>query len=463
MADTPATAVPVPAPRGPRRELAEGDGLTRYAPGAPFALRFDSRLEWDGWQARVDGDAVRATFPGTAVRVEDVWYEVRRAETVAGRFVYFLAPWDDSFPLREPRELSAEACRREHARQREKVQRQQASTLLTLATPFVGLLPAADQERLERELGLPAVRTTLVSAAVFGFVALLLAGPGLAVAFVPRFATANPGLAWMGTVLPLSLLTLVDSLVRVMHAVAGSAAGSAPVVFALAIWRQLRTTGPLRRKLPPGALAGVRDEVRGLPATRAEGPGFEVVSRLPKPHWTLNVTPIRYGGAMWAAVERDEREVGGETRHRFVLRPYDAETLRAQPVDYAPEEVEELHRREVLADRQMWVGLGGALWGLLDGGRQQALAALFDFDPTAQTRHSTTLGLVFGTIGATLALLYLVSGGGKTMDWVMLLACGAVIGESLARRRRLDRGVVSGSVLGVPLRPFAWLLRRGLP
>jgi hypothetical protein len=462
VADTPATAVP--AARGQRRELAEGDGLTRYPPGAPFPLRFDSRREWDGWRSRVDGDAVRATFPGTPVQVEGEWYEVMRAEVVAGRFVYFLAPWDDSFPLREPRELSPEACRQEHARQREKVQRQHASTLLTLASPFVGLLPAADQERLERELGLPAVRTTLVSALVFGFVALLLAGPGLAVTFVSRFAAANPGLAWMGTVLPLSLVVLVDSLVRVMHAVGGSAAGSVPVVFALAFWRQLRATGPLkRRRLPAGALAGVRDEVRRLPGTRTEGAGFEVVSRLGKPHWTLNVTPIRYAGAFWAAVERDEREVGGEMRHRFVLRPYDAETLRAAPVDYAPEEVEELHRREVVADRQMWVGIGGALWGLLDGGRQQALAALFDFEPAAQTRHSTTLGLVFGGIGATLALAYLVSGGGRAMDWMMLLACGAVIAESLARRRRLDRGVVSGSVLGVPLRPFAWLLRRGLP
>jgi hypothetical protein len=33
---------PAPAAsRGVRRELAEGDGLTRYPPGAPFVWRFD--------------------------------------------------------------------------------------------------------------------------------------------------------------------------------------------------------------------------------------------------------------------------------------------------------------------------------------------------------------------------------------------------------------------------------------
>src|SRR5262249_54463937 len=101
-----------PPARGVRRELAEGDALTRYAPGAPHALRFDSRLAWDGWRARVDGDHLRATFPGTAVQVDGAWYEVRRIERIGERWAYYLDAWEEQFPLREPRELSADACRR---------------------------------------------------------------------------------------------------------------------------------------------------------------------------------------------------------------------------------------------------------------------------------------------------------------------------------------------------------------
>jgi hypothetical protein len=405
---------------------------------------------------------VRATFPGTAVRVDGEWYEVMRAEPLAGRIAYYLAPWDESFPLRDPRELSAEACRREHARVREEARREQATSLAVLATPLVGLLPAAEQERLERELGVPAVRATLASALAFGVPAFLLTITGLLWALQPSFAALHPGLGWTRTLLPLSLLVLVDSLARVVMAVGGQPAGSAPFVFGWGVWRDMRLRrGP--RRPPPGAFAGVRDDVRPVPAKGDEEAGFEVVSRLPKPHWTLHATPIHYAGKLWAAVERTETGTGAEKRHRFVLRPYDRDTLRSPPVDYDPAEVEQLHRREVIAVRQVWVALGAALWGLLDARRQEMLAAVFDFDPERQTRNSTTLGLGFGVLGAVIALVYLVSGGGRGIDWAMLCGGAAVAAESFARRRRLDeRGVIPGSVLGVPLRPFAALLLRGL-
>lgn len=454
------------AMRGARRELAEGDGLTRYPPGSPFLLRFDSLREWESWKARVEGDLVRATFPGTPVRVEGEWYEVVRAEPVGARFVYYLAPWDERFPLREPQELSPEACRREHARQQERERRRQAATVLSMIAPLVGLLPAEEQERIERELGLPAVRATLLSALTFGLPAMCLVSAGLAVATQPRLALQYPALAWTAGILWLSLFVFADSVVRLVHAVAGEAAGSLPVVALMTAWRQLLVaTAGWRgrpRRPPPGALVGVRDEVRPVPPARGEPAGFEVVSRLPKPHWTLNVTPILYMGSHWAAVEREEVAGEGEVRHRFVLRPYEAEVLRAPPVAYAPDEVERLHREQVLADRQMWIGIGGALWGMLDEPRQAALAKLFDYDPVQQTRRSTTLGIVFGSLIAVLAVVYIAGGKAQCADAVMLLGGIAVVGESVMRRRRLDGGVISGSFLGVPLRPFAWLLRRGL-
>ncbi|HEV8628813.1 MAG TPA: hypothetical protein VGV61_00750 [Thermoanaerobaculia bacterium] len=454
------------APRGVRRELAEGDGLTRYSEGTPFPLRFDSRREWEGWRAREEGDQIRATFAGTPVRVEDTWYEVVRAEQVAGRFVYYLAPWDERQPLRAPQELSAEACRREHERQRQRARRQETATLLLLLTPFVGLLPAEDQERIERQLGLPAVRTTLLSGLTFFVPALVLSALGIAVVRLPLFAAQNPGLLWIGRILPLSVFVFVDAAVRLVRAVTGEPAGSLPVVLVVSGWRQLlaataRRSGRARRA-SAGAFAGVRDELRELPARGGEPAGLEIVSRLPKPHWTLHSTPIRWAGAYWAAVERQEIGVGAATRHRFVLRPYPDEVLRAPPVDYAPDEVERLHRRQVLADRQMWIALGGSLWGMLDARRQAALARLYDYDPALQTRRSTVVGVIFGTIAAALALYYVAGGSGKVVDLVMLLGGGAAAVESLVRRRRLARGVVSGSFLGLPLRPFAWLLRRGL-
>jgi hypothetical protein len=457
------TGAPAPT-RGVRRELAEGDGLTRYPPGGPFALRFDSRREWDGWRARDEGDLTRATFPGTPVRVEGEWYEVVRAEPMGARFVYYLAPWQERFPLRDPRELSAEACRREHARQQERERRQQLSVALAFMAPFVGLLPAEEQERIERELGLPAVRATLFSSLAFGLPAMALVALGLMAMAQPRLVA--PGLRWTGDVLLLSVFVFADSVVRLVHAVAGQAAGSAPVVLLTAALRRIGmgAAGWRRRpqRAPAGAFVGVRDEVRALPATGMEEAGFEIVSRLPKDHWTLNVTPILYAGTHWAAVEREELAVDDGVRHRFVLRPYAGQALRAVPVDYAPDEVEHLHRRQVLADRQLWIALGGALWGMLDEPRQAALARIYRYDPEQQTRHSTTLGLVFGGIGAALALVYLATGTAKCIDVVMLLGGGAVAGESLLRRRRLDRGVISGSFLGVPLRPFASRLQRGL-
>ncbi len=409
---------------------------------------------------------MRATFPGTPVRVEGEWYEVRRAERVGPRFVYYLAPWDESFPLRAPRELSAEACRREQARHQEREQRRQASTALTLLTPFVGLLPAERQQRLERELGLPAVRTTLISALVFLMPAMVLSALGLAAEMLPMFATRFPGLAWTGRVLPLSLVMLADSLVRVLHAVAGEPAGSLPVVLAISAWHQARIAvsgGAGAVKLPPaGALVGTRDEVRPLPASAGELAGLEVVSRLPKPHWTLHATPIRHAGRHWAAVTRDQVEVAGERRHRFVLRPYPQETMRAAPVDYAPEEVETLHRQLVIADRQMWVGIGSSLFGFLDAPRQAALARLFTYDPPLETRRSTTLGLALGGLATALALVYVARGAPQLVDFGMLFGGGGVAAESWVRRRRLDRGVISGSVLGVVLRPVVRRLRRGL-
>jgi len=124
-----------------------------------------------GWTARVEKTLTSAEFPGTAVLWEERYFEVVRAEPVAGGVRYILEPWHDQHAMRltdrydevsEARRI--EEQRKAHERERH---RKSANALALLA----GHLPAVAQEELGRELGVLPSRITLISV-VGEFVAL---------------------------------------------------------------------------------------------------------------------------------------------------------------------------------------------------------------------------------------------------------------------------------------------------
>jgi hypothetical protein len=122
-----------------------------------------SSHEPKGWTARVEKTLTSAEFPGTAVLWEERYFEVVRAEPVAGGVRYILEPWRDHHAMRvtdrydeESEVLRIEEQRK--ARLREK-HRKSANALALLT----GHLPAVAQEQLGRELGILPARITLIS------------------------------------------------------------------------------------------------------------------------------------------------------------------------------------------------------------------------------------------------------------------------------------------------------------
>ncbi|HEV7516861.1 MAG TPA: hypothetical protein VGR07_11225, partial [Thermoanaerobaculia bacterium] len=207
------------APERPRRQpFAAGDGLTRYPPGSPAALRIDSPWE-KPWKARLPGGATAAPFPGTAVLFEEILYEVVGAEATGSGgppFLYRLRPWDEEAPPRQVVPYTVEACERaarERARQRRRLRRAHG---LSWLSPLVGLLPAADQRRIESEYNVSASRATLISALVLLGPSCLAVVRGIATLLSSGRASAG-SLPW-DTLLPLSSYCMAESLARLAAA-----------------------------------------------------------------------------------------------------------------------------------------------------------------------------------------------------------------------------------------------------
>lgn len=221
------------------------------------ALLLDCPFEPPGWRPRQVGDQIRSDHAGTAVRYEGELFEVVAAEGFASshRLRYRLESWDDRFLVRAPVDLGPGSCRAWHgAHSRRRGDARKGWALHWLA-PFVGLLPAVDQERLESRFAVSAARATLFSAGLVATLALPIVAVGLLSQIVPGFTAGHP---WMrrSTVLLLPAAYLLgESWVRLNLAMReGRAVGSLPVVLVVQGARELRPlvarrsrTGPSRR------------------------------------------------------------------------------------------------------------------------------------------------------------------------------------------------------------------------
>ena len=131
-----------------------------------------------GWRARAPKSATSAEHPGTCVRWEEQLFEVEDLETHAdGSVTYTLARWDERHAIRVIATYDAGTEAERIREKRAATRRVEGRTALLLASPLVGCLPAAVQERLEHEYNVRGSTMSLVSALPFwilGWISLIL-------------------------------------------------------------------------------------------------------------------------------------------------------------------------------------------------------------------------------------------------------------------------------------------------
>lgn len=210
----------------------------------------------------------------------------------------------------------------------------------------------------------------------------------------------------------------------------------------------------------PRFFAAARDEVRAR-----TGPGdydLEIVSRLPKDHWTANVMEIVYAGESYVLVDR--AKIGGYSgepeRHRFRLKKIEHELFYTGSCEYFPEEVREIYRQKCLETSAMWVEGLPFLWGFLDETRQRGLERLFDHDPRRATGWSLVFGGILGTAlalsNAMLRHAWSQFGFSPGALYSLLLVFGVyLVAETAWRAVQYKDGRIRGSLFGTLLGPAA--------
>ena len=182
-------------------------------------------------------------------------------------------------------------------------------------------------------------------------------------------------------------------------------------------------------------------------------PRLEIISRLPKPHWT-RATGIRYRERWYRLAESSTAARAGSTVQLFRLEE-DPEALSMRgATEYDPREVLTLEWERRRARQATWVETFAPLWGLLDVASQDRLAAAYDFDPRRASQLSILAAALGGAALAGLAGSYLASGAGGFFDLVALLAGGVVALDALRRALVMLGGGRTGSVLAPVVRPL---------
>ena len=415
------------------------------------------------WKPAIPARHQRAAFPGTAMLVDGSWYEIYRVAPLAGaphRTAYHLRPWDDAHVIRTAFELTSEACdalTREH---RERQQRLARGAALRYVPFLTGLLPAEDQKHLESELGVPANRATMISAVVIMLPSVIVVMATIALALGTHFGEFQDLVKKLALYSPLALYLGLESYAR-MHSVGGNEPmGSLPVALPVHLFHALRRMNVPREQLaakraarpPADGMLAARDQVRALDHPEAD---LEVLSRLPKDHWTLGVTGIEYQGEAYVLIERSLLETPDGPRHRFLLQKPRHEILFKSYVRYRPEEVRDVYRAQQRAKTATWVETFALFFGLTSGATQERLGRLYSYDPQRWSRSSTV-----GT--AILGLLLAVRGAGRMLEGVadggdagVLFGGIFLLWESVLRHSKLLHGEVRGSLFGVLLEPLA--------
>ncbi|MCP3957498.1 MAG: hypothetical protein GY719_06565 [bacterium] len=441
------------------RKLIGGDVyLTKGTGSAP---RLDLGFNVPDWKARQEGAFHRATFPGTAVLVGERWYEIVSVATSAGaprRTYYDLREWDDTAVIRTAFELTPEACQALTQAHREREKRRKQAAAVALMPVFTGLLPAPDQKRLENAYGVSPVSATMISALVLliasTIVIMLTFAYSQGMAFGEDRELIKRIVAWA----PLAAYLLVESIVRIYAVKGNQPAGSLLLVLPIIIWRGLReaATPPDRQdtqvRVDTLGLRTARDRVRRLEG----GPNdLEVISRMPKDHWTANVTGIEYQGEAYLLIERGVIDTDAGRRHRFLLAKPKHNVLFKSYVLYDPEEVREIYRQQRLTKSAMWAETFAFLWGLTDGATQERLAKLYKYDPDRWTTWTTIAGGVGGLALCGRGIYMMAGDYVHFVDGIAFFLGLFLTWEAAIRWSRLKDGQLTGSLAGLLLKPLA--------
>ena len=415
------------------------------------------------WKAATEADAFHAAFPGTALLVDGDWYEIASAGDMPGaphRTAYSLRPWDDADVIRTSFELTSEACDALTQAYRERQRRHSRGGVLRLLPFLTGLLPGDDQKRLEAEFAVPAVRATLISA--LPILGLSMLGIMIAVALTvgAQFGEHQALARKIKDLSPLALYFFIESAARLYSTLGNEPMGTLPVCLPIQVWRFLRGLIISREELdqrvaakpPAEGLLAARDQVRALDHKDYD---LEVVSRLPKDHWTANVTGIEYQGETYLLIDRQLLKTDDGPRHRFLLQKPRHEVLFKTFVRYHPEEVRDIYREQERAKTATWVETFPFLWGLTSPITQERLSRVYKYQPDTWSRWTATVGGILGVLLLVRGVGAMVGGFASAGTTVAFFAGIFLVWESALRWSRLRAGELAGSVLGVVFEPLA--------
>ena len=415
------------------------------------------------WTARSGGAFGRPPFPGIALELDERWYEVLEIESGLGAprpFAYHLAPWEDHFPLRQVVRLDADTLAGLARAERERQQRLRQAGILRHLPFLLGLLPADLQRELELQYGIRGGRNTMLTAIAILFVSILLILVFFAISRGMHFGALHSTLSSLSPFGLVFFYLAVESIVRMMSVMGQSEPmGTLPVVLPIQLVRgvlqvmrpksrERSALGRERRSLGR-ELATARDAVH-----RLEDGRLEILSRLPKPHWTMYVTGILYRGESWFLAEREVAKTPEGVRHRFVLEQPEREIIWKSVTEYRPEEVRELYREEKRLDTAMWVETFAFLWGFLDQATQVRLEKSYNYEPWNKTRWSLWISLGVGSWWLLSGIRAFQLDQASIWDGLQFFFAVVLLGEVPLRWSKLNDAEIQGSFLAFFLRPL---------
>ncbi|MEM9599212.1 MAG: hypothetical protein AAGD06_33395 [Acidobacteriota bacterium] len=465
--DLPAVYEGPQVPEGEKRHLGGGIHVWTRSQGSeteaePF--RVESPFPVPGWQARKPEELGRAPFPGTALEFEERWYEIIGQGREGSWFRYDLSPWSDNQTLRRADGLTPEGCRAHAAEVRRRKQRERRSRDLTFAGAFAGLLPTAEQERLELEYGVSAVRNTLFTAVPFLSVSIFLIMVAVSRVLGTDFGRWNAAADTVVLLLPLWAYLAVESLIRLASTFTGRPMGTIFVALPLRMFGVGNPKTIERRQdaHANAALAGseaswreAKDRVRPLPPGEDGLRRLEIRSRLPKDHWLANVEAIVWDGVAYELVERSEEATSAGTVHVFELHEPEGQRLYRRVHHFRPEEVVDVYREQRRLSAAAWIETFHMLWGFTDEGLQDDLAEVYAYEPTRSTRASIWLATIFGVLALGHPLWRAAGGISGTLDILLMILGAVALWEAAMRAVRLSRGEIATGLLGPLFTPFA--------
>lgn len=450
---------PPKSDRSGRVPFAAGDFLIRSKEPHSYDLLIDAPFEKPGWKRRMLAEDGKMTFPGSAVLFENRYYEIIDDEVdhKSGRHFYYLKSWEERFPIRVQFPYTKGECERLAQQRRENAEKSTRTALIRMFMPVVGLLPAAEQNKIQNEYGIPSVRMTTWSSLVFFVIG--------AFSTIMTLAAMFTGMD-VSPLLRLGCYFFLESAVRLVECwKLDEPSGSVPVVFAVEVYKTIRRQfDPVYRQKTLENMNSSRhdhfyrnamDEVKVLDSSG----DLEIVSDLPKPHWNL-MTGIQYQDHWYGLIESSSAFRQEKMRYVFKLRKAPEGTVFRSTTNYTPDEIRNLYREKRKLENQTWVDTFSLFWGLLPEADQRMMSEIYTYDGVKYTKWtSIALGL-FGLGSSVASLVSLFSGFHMASEFLWLFPSGYLLLESSLRWRSAAQGNPEGSVFGVLFHPFAVRLLR---